>query len=217
MRTVGSNREITWPIIRKASIDLIYQHGFEAMNLRDLAHAAGLKGAGSLYNYFGSKQDLLFRIMCEVMEDIQAELEQNINPVQCAASRMRIFIAFHIRWHSARRKETRISHPEMPSLPPERYQQYVRSAQKIRAVRHAADRGWLQKRRLFCARRTYTQSILSMLASVCKWYHLDGPRQSKAPDRHPLPLANGAGYAPRGDRPCRLKDAFPRPRPASHP
>ncbi|MDR0476820.1 MAG: TetR/AcrR family transcriptional regulator [Desulfobulbaceae bacterium] len=175
MRTVGSSREMTWPAIREAGVDLIYRHGFEAMNLRDLARAAGFKGPGSLYNYFGSKQELLFRIMCEVMEDILAELEQNIDPVQGAAPRMLAFVAFHIRWHTARRKETLISHTEMRSLPPERYQYYVGLRKKYEQfVMQLIVAGCKSGDFSVLDVPIFAQSILSMLTSVCNWYHLDG-------------------------------------------
>ena len=175
MRTVGSSREITWPAIRKAGIDLIYQHGFEAMNLRDLAGAAGLKGAGSLYNYFGSKQDLLFRVMCEIMEEILAELEQTVGPVRGVVERIQVFVAFHIRWHTARRKETLISHTEMRSLPASRYRHYVGLRKKYEqfVMRLIVD-GCKSGDFSVPDARIFTQSILSMLTSICAWYHPGG-------------------------------------------
>jgi len=175
MRTAGSSREITWPAIRGAGVELIYRHGFEGMNLRDLARQAGLKGVGSLYNYFGSKQDLLFRIMCEVMEDILAELEQNVTPVQGAVERVRVFVAFHIGWHTTRRKETLISHTEMRSLPPERYQHYVGLRKKYeRFVMQLVVAGCKSGDFSVPDARILTQSILSMLTSICNWYRPGG-------------------------------------------
>ncbi len=121
MRTVGSSRELTWPAIRKAGIELLYRHGFEAMKLRELAKEAGLKGGGSLYNYFESKEDFLFRIMCEIMDEILVELEETVGLVQGDTARVKAFVEFHIKWHTGRRAETLISHMEMRSLSPERY------------------------------------------------------------------------------------------------
>ncbi|MDR0479049.1 MAG: TetR/AcrR family transcriptional regulator [Burkholderiaceae bacterium] len=175
MRTIGSNREATWLAIRKAGIELIYRHGFEAMNLRDLAHQAGLKGAGSLYNYFSSKDDFLFRIMCEIMEEILAELDKNLEAVQGVSERINAFVAFHIRWHTARRKETLISHAEMRSLSANHYKHYIGLRKKyeqffmglIVAGGHNGDFSVPDVHIL-------TQSILSMLTSVCNWYHARG-------------------------------------------
>lgn len=175
MRTAGSSREVTWSAIRQAGIELLYQHGFEAMNLRELAHKAGLKGAGSLYNYFGSKEDFLFRIMCEIMEEILTELEQNVGPVQGEVEQIKAFVEFHIRWHTTRREETFISHMEMRSLPPARYKAYIGLRKKyeafvvklISAGRRSGDFSVPDVHIL-------AQSILSMLTSISNWYHIGG-------------------------------------------
>ena len=48
--------------IREAGVRLIYEHGYEGMNLRQLADAVGIQ-AGSLYNHIHTKQDLLFELV----------------------------------------------------------------------------------------------------------------------------------------------------------
>lgn len=175
MRTVGSSRDVTWPAIRKAGIALLYRHGFEAMNLRDLAHQAGLKGAGSLYNYFGSKEEFLFRIMCEIMDEILVELEQHVSPVQGQVERVKAFVDFHIRWHTNRREETFISHMEMRSLPPDRYRVYVASRKQYEAfVAKLITAGCRSGDFSVSDVRVLTQSLLSMLTSVCNWYRPGG-------------------------------------------
>lgn len=175
MRTAGSSREATWSAIRKAGIELIYKHGFEAMNLRELAHQSGLKGAGSLYNYFGSKEDFLFRIMCEIMEEILVELEQNVDPVQGEVERVKAFVEFHIRWHTTQREATFISHMEMRSLPPARYKIYVALRKRYENfVARLITAGC--KSGDFSVPDTHilTQSLLAMLTSIANWYRVGG-------------------------------------------
>lgn len=175
MRTVGSTREVTWPAIRKAGIELLYKHGFEAMNLRELANEAGLKGAGSLYNYFGSKEDFLFRIMCEIMEEILVELETHVGPVEGAVKRLEAFVEFHIRWHTTRRQETFISHMEMRSLPPDRYRHYIGLRKKYEQfVTKLIAAGCRSGDFSVPDQHIATQSILSMLTSISNWYHVGG-------------------------------------------
>ena len=175
MRTVGSSREATWPAIRQAGIKLLYRHGFEAMNLRELASESGLKGAGSLYNYFGSKEDFLFRIMCEIMEEILIELEANVGPVEGPVERMLAFVEFHIRWHTGRREETFISHMEMRSLPPDRYRHYVGLRKRYEAfVMKIIVAGCKSGDFSIADPHVPTQSILSMLTAISSWYHVGG-------------------------------------------
>lgn len=175
MRTVGSSREATWPAIRKAGIALLYRHGFEAMNLRELAKEAGLKGGGSLYNYFESKEDFLFRIMCEIMDEILVELEKTVGPVDGHTARMKAFVEFHIKWHTGRREETLISHMEMRSLSPERYRVYVGLRKQYEAfVMNLIANGCKSGEFSVPDVHVLTQSTLSMLTSVCNWYHVGG-------------------------------------------
>lgn len=175
MRTVGSSREATWPVIRKAGIELLYRHGFEAMNLRQLAKAAGLKGGGSLYNYFDSKEDFLFRLMCEIMEEILAELEENVGPVSEPVEKVKTFVEFHIRWHTGRREETFISHMEMRSLSSERYAIYVGLRKRyedfvVKMISAGCKSGDFSVPDV----QVVTQSILSMLTSISSWYKPGG-------------------------------------------
>ena len=214
MRTVGSSREATWPAIRKAGIKLLYRHGFEAMNLRELATEAGLKGAGSLYNYFGSKEDFLFRIMCEIMDEILVELEDNCRAGRRSCIARRAFVEFHIRWHTGRREETFISHMEMRSLPPERYRHYVGLRKQLRSVRDEDHRRPAARAATLpsATRTSLTQSILSMLTSDLQLVSRRRARQPEAPDRDAS--ADGAGDAAIGRTESRMRE---RRRPKLHP
>ena len=186
MRTAGSSWETTWPLIRASGIELIYEHGFESMNLRQLAKAAGLKGGGSLYNYFASKEDFLFRLMCEIMKEILAEIETRIDNSAPPLERLKRFVGFHIDWHTARRKETFISHMEMRSLPPKRYKTYVQMRKKyeehfIKIILDGCETGEFSVSNA----NIVTQSVLSMLTSVCYWYNSEGPvGQDELIDQH---------------------------------
>ena len=74
-RTRGSVGAETEKAIRKAAIELIAKHGFEAMTLRDLAEHVGLQ-PGSIYRYIATKDQLLVDIMAEHMEALLAAWRQ---------------------------------------------------------------------------------------------------------------------------------------------
>ena len=48
---------------------LFYEHGYHATTMRDVAAGVGIK-AGSLYNHYASKEELLFQIAEGVMQDL---------------------------------------------------------------------------------------------------------------------------------------------------
>src|SRR5690606_28366705 len=80
LRTTGSNRDETWRRVRSAGVELLFEHGYEVMNTRQLAEAAELK-PGSLYYYFRSKEEFLYRLLIDLLEDIVADLELGLSKV----------------------------------------------------------------------------------------------------------------------------------------
>lgn len=57
--------------IIEAAVDIFHAKGFAATSVDDIATAAGIL-KGSLYYYMDSKEDLLWRIVQEVHEDVEA-------------------------------------------------------------------------------------------------------------------------------------------------
>ena len=71
-RTIGSHGPTTLEAIRKAGVRLIFEHGYEAMSLRQLAAEVGIQ-PGSLYNHISTKQDLLFDLVQDHINDLLRE------------------------------------------------------------------------------------------------------------------------------------------------
>ena len=120
MRKAGTSGAITRQAIREAAIELIATHGFESMSLRALAAKCGIK-AGSLYNYFGSKQDLLRDLLQDVMEELLREFDEQVRPLEGVIDQIRAFVRLHILFHTRRRMEVIIGNTELRSLTEENY------------------------------------------------------------------------------------------------
>jgi AcrR family transcriptional regulator len=110
----------TYNAIKNAGIDLISRHGYEAMTLRQLGPAAGIQ-AGSVYYYVKSKQDLLFRILKETLEEDFAELENKLSASASPASRLAIFIEWFVRGIVAKKQTCFLWMSEIRSLKPVNY------------------------------------------------------------------------------------------------
>lgn len=170
MRKTGSSRAETWPIVRQAAIDLLFKHGYEAMNLRELSQMAGLQ-AGSLYNYFSSKQELLYRLICETMDEMLIDIEKTLESVTDPVERAKRFIEVMVYWHSERRNETFIGHMELRSLPEGHFDTYV-------ALRTRFETIFLGIIKLGCKKgvfavpddRIATFAIIQSLTGICHWY-----------------------------------------------
>ncbi|MHB8617963.1 MAG: TetR/AcrR family transcriptional regulator [Chloroflexota bacterium] len=110
-----SGSRLTSVSINQAAVDLFFKHGYEATTLRQIAAKVGLQ-VGSLYNYITGKQELLFRIMSGIMEELIAEEHRQLEGVAGPVERLRLFIETDVVFHANRSKEVFIGNSEIRSL-----------------------------------------------------------------------------------------------------
>jgi len=173
-RTAGSSGPKTLAAIHEAGLQLIYDRGFDAMSLRDLAARVGLQ-PGSLYNHITTKQALLFDLihnhMLKLHERVATELEGITDPTQ----RLKTLIAFHLTYHIERKREVFIGSAELRSLDP-------KNRKRIIALRHDYEDiladillvGVKAKQFKIGDIRVATFAILAMLTGICTWYDPKG-------------------------------------------
>ena len=178
-RTKGSSGVKTKAAIRAAGRALIYKHGYEGMNLRELADAVGLQ-QGSLYNHFRSKQQMLFDLMKEhlvaIIEELKNVLAREADPLK----QMKAFVAFHLTYHMQRQDEVYINNSELRSLEPA-------NLRKINALRYEYERlaigiveaGVKAGKFKVSEPKVATFALIALLTGICNWYK-PGGRLSKA-------------------------------------
>ena len=86
-RTIGSYGPKTMEAIRKAGLRLIFEHGYSAMSLRQLAAAVGIQ-AGSLYNHISTKQELLFDLVQDHINELLRQLDLALQGKQRPADKL---------------------------------------------------------------------------------------------------------------------------------
>ena len=123
-RTIGSHGPTTLEAIRKAGVRLIFEHGYEAMSLRQLAAEVGIQ-AGSLYNHISTKQDLLFDLVQDHINDLLRELDLALEGKADPVEQLRAFVAFHVTYHMTRKREVFIANSELRSLDAKNYDAVV--------------------------------------------------------------------------------------------
>lgn len=118
--------------ILDAAVRLFYEKGYHATTMREIAGAIGIK-AGSLYNHYASKADVLLRIahgtMQELLEGGQLAIERGATPRE----RLRELIKFHTVYHATYRFQARVTDDQLDALDAER-------RQNVQAVRDAYGR-----------------------------------------------------------------------------
>ncbi|CCG41225.1 TetR/AcrR family transcriptional regulator [Magnetospirillum molischianum] len=160
--------------IGKAGLQLIYEKGYEAMSLRHLATEVGIQ-VGSLYNHISTKQDLLFGLLRKHMENLLESLDKALIPAGDPHQKLQTFVAFHVRYHIARKREVFICYSELRSLDPENYEVIVamRRAYEERLIAILKD-GLAQGRFSVADPQVAAYGILAMLTGVCTWFRPKG-------------------------------------------
>jgi AcrR family transcriptional regulator len=175
-RTIGSHGPRTMEAIRKAGLKLIYEHGFEAMSLRQLAAEVGIQ-VGSLYNHISTKEDLLYDLIRAHMDELFLQFDAAMEAVdgKGAEERLRAFVAFHVTYHIVRKREVFIGASELRSLEPNHYEEIVslrrRYERRLIDILEQGEAGGLFR----CGDvRVAAYGILSMLTGVCTWFRPHG-------------------------------------------
>jgi AcrR family transcriptional regulator len=173
-RTAGSSGKKTLAAIREAGLDLVHEHGFEAMSLRQLAARVGLQ-PGSLYNHIETKQDLLFDLIHNHMVELLASIDEELEGIRDPLERLKAFIAFHLTYHIQRKREVFIGTSELRSLEPKNRRQIVALRKNYEErLYEILEQGVGKKLFKIEDIRVSTYAILAMLTGICTWYDAKG-------------------------------------------
>lgn len=173
-RTVGSSGAKTMEAIRSAGLRLIYEHGYEAMTLRGLAAEVGLQ-QGALYNYFSTKQELLFMLVSDHMHSLLSEVDIALKDKAGTLEKLKGFIAFHTHYHMSRKYEVFINYSELRSFNAENYtiiiglrHQYEQKLIDLLLVAQEEGIVSIQDAKITA------YGILAMLSGICQWFTPQG-------------------------------------------
>src|SRR4051795_12013635 len=173
-RTIGSYGPKTLEAIRKAGLRLIFEHGYAAMSLRDLAAEVGIQ-VGSLYNHISTKQELLFDLVQDHINELLRQLDLALQGKDRPVEKLRAFVAFHVTYHMTKKREVFIANSELRSLEPKNYEAIValRGAYEQRLadiLAEGASEGVFEVVDVQVA----TFAILALLTGLTAWYRPGG-------------------------------------------
>lgn len=175
MRVVGSNGEATDQAIRKYAVEVFAKHGFKAASMRMIAKGVNIK-APSLYNYYPSKERLLFELMREPLTELNAAYVEKSSGVDDPLQRLLVFMGVHLGYHIDFRLEVFIGNMELRNLDEEHYKiiSKLRDDYSLKLSSIIEDGA---KAGVFHAEdvRITTFAVLSLLSGVCNWYRPGGP------------------------------------------
>jgi len=126
---------------------------------------------GSLYYYFSSKEELLNRLVTEVLDEIVDDLELKLADVDTGLGGLDTFISGLVEWHVNRHKETYIALMDTRSLSEEKLARYMESRDRydqlldeiLERCRREGSIGDIPV-------RITRLSILTMITGITSWF-----------------------------------------------
>lgn len=103
--------------ILEAAAVAIAEHGFHGMTMRGLARATD-RGLATFYNYFSSKEEVLFSLQTEAFETMAASVKAALEDIAEPSDRLYVFVLNHLRFLAERRAVMRVLVHEASALPP---------------------------------------------------------------------------------------------------
>lgn len=105
--------------ILTAAAAAIAEHGFHGMTMRGLARETG-RGLATFYDYFSSKEDLLFSLQAEAFETMTHSVSAALKDVEDQVDRLHIFVLNHLRYSAENKAVMRVLVHEASALPADR-------------------------------------------------------------------------------------------------
>lgn len=167
--------ETTEARIRIAATELFYDRGFHATTMRDIAARVGIK-AGSVYNHFPSKQDILLRISLQTTRELHAGALARLEGVRGAEARLRAYLVWHVEFHATNRHASRVADGELNALTEENRRAVVELRDSHEDLLRDLIRKVASRRRWPAAKeRVIAIGISMMCTEVDAWFREDGP------------------------------------------
>ena len=102
--------------ILEAAARFIAEHGYHGMTMRGLARATG-KSLATAYNYFDSKEEILFALQEEAFESLLSAAERALEGIEPPSSRLYALILNHVSYVASHGAVMRVLVHEAGSLP----------------------------------------------------------------------------------------------------
>jgi len=101
--------------VKHQAVRLMAEKGFEAMSLRRLAAALGVR-SGSVYTHYPSKGQLLLDVYCDYLEDLLSTWLEQRNQLIASSLKLQRFVSIYVGFQYARAEESRIVRLDFRSL-----------------------------------------------------------------------------------------------------
>jgi len=175
MSQAVSSESRTEQRILEAATALFYEKGYHASTMREVAAAVGIK-AGSLYNHFPGKEDLLFRIAHGTMAELLVGGREATAGGGSPSERLRALVVWHVVYHAEKRFQARVADEQLHALGAERRAAVLQIRDEYTGLfKEILDDGREREGWVVPSSSLITFAIGGMCTFVDTWYREDGP------------------------------------------
>lgn len=103
--------------IRIVATELFYERGYHATTMRDIAAGVKIK-AGTLYNYYAGKQDILMQICHQAVAELYDGVVKRLADIDDVEKSLRELIIWHVAFHAENRYAARVADDQLNALSP---------------------------------------------------------------------------------------------------
>jgi AcrR family transcriptional regulator len=157
--------------IKAVAIQLIYQKGYHACSISNIADRVGIQKSSIYYHYL-NKEELLYGILKDTMEDLNESLERSLQNVEETEERLRALIQNHLNFHMDRQKEVIISDSEMRGLTADNLRSIIRMRDEYdRKTREVIKKGIDEGIFINKDPRVVANAIITMCTQTSTWFN----------------------------------------------
>jgi AcrR family transcriptional regulator len=161
--------------IVEAATTLFYEKGFHGTSMREIAAAVGIK-AGSLYNHYAGKEDLLVRIATGTMEELLEGGRQAVAGQESPRDQLHALLMWHVVYHARGRFKARVADEQLTALSAVRREPVLRVRDAYTQLfKDILTQGQEVEGWHIPSVPVITFGIGGMCTFVDTWYRTDGP------------------------------------------
>ncbi|MBV6760239.1 TetR family transcriptional regulator [Rhodococcus opacus] len=161
------------PVV-EASLRLFRRVGYHGTTVREIAREAGMNVA-AMYHYFRSKEELLYHIMRQAMEDNLGMVEDAAASSQVPAEEIAAMISAVIEYHTAHPAEAFIGNSELRSLEGDKLEHVISLRDREENLyTEVIERGVAEGSFVAEEAKQSARAIISMCSAVATWYQPGG-------------------------------------------
>ena len=163
--------------ISKAAARLFHKKSYLETSMGDISAAARMS-KGGVYHYFSSKDEILFFILNNFMSIMVGDLEQELQEIEGASSRLEFIISRHIEIYTKNLSESKTLLHEANCLPLRYFNIIAEKERKYYRIVAEVLSEFLGKP----VKKDKLTGISFILFGMCNWiYHWYDPRGSLTP------------------------------------